>query len=102
MKKAVAEAIVTAGQQIGHEIKLYEGYNGRSMYGATTSGVVYDNEGDFLQSIAQAVLNIKEDQDYRENLPENPQAEEPLDTDTFIENLATIRKDNMGYSTVAY
>lgn len=51
----LAETLVQVCEDEGLDVKLYESYSGRSMYGRETTGVVI-HEGD-VQDILRAVIN---------------------------------------------
>lgn len=39
--------------EFGGEVR--EGYSGRGMYGKTTTGIVFDSEGDFFEAIGEVM-----------------------------------------------
>jgi len=55
MEMKLAETLVQVCEDQGLDVKLYESYSGRSMYGRETTGVVIF-EGD-IQDILRAVIN---------------------------------------------
>lgn len=55
MDKDLARQIVEAGDSLTLDLKLFEGYSGRFMFGETTAGVVADSHSDFVVAVAQAV-----------------------------------------------
>jgi hypothetical protein len=97
MRKAVAKAIVDAGQDIGLEVELYEGYSGRGMYGDSTDAVTFDNWSDFVQSVAAAAIRLSEDHDETAE-----KSDDNIDPDMFVHDLGAIRTDNMGRGVIVY
>jgi len=85
----IATAISLAAADLGLEIEVREGYSGRGMYGATTTGLVYRSETDLLRAIALVAGTIAEEQG--------------LDAlDLFIEGLAELSTDDLGRQRIIY
>lgn len=97
MRKAVAKAIVDAGQDIGLGIELHEGYSGRGMYGDLTDAVAFDNWSDLVQSVAAAAIRLSEDHDETAE-----ESDDNIDPDMFVHDLGAIRTDNMGRGVIVY
>lgn len=99
MKQIVAEKILEAAEVIGLDLTLDTGYSGRGMYGKTTSSITGD-QNDFMQALAYAAATVKEE----ENDPTTYDEEgDPVITlDEFIEEIASMRSDNMGRSNLVW
>ena len=131
MEHRTALAIVEAANTIGDiDIKIYENYSGRGMYGKQTTGIKIDGDiSQLLQAIAYAAHNITINVQEAENRPlddnsdrrryityyQKVQAENrPLDDNTpdgpdtyndigyFIDDLRNIRSDSLGLGTIYY
>lgn len=85
MKLEHAQAIVNAASDAGLDVRLYEGYSGRGMYGKTTAGVV-GSLRDILACTAQAAIN--QDHDGK--------------GDDLVCALATTSSDSMGRDLIVY
>lgn len=83
MQYETAKAIVDAAESLSLEMSISKEYSGRGMFGGTTTGINYESEGDLLQAIAKAAQAKKDDE-----------------IDEFVEDLAGLRKDNMGRSSM--
>ena len=86
MKKEIAEAIVDAGSRF-YDLKVFEGYSGRGMFGETTTGVVFGNLGELLAAIAWVVYYID---DYGFDLVD------------LISALEKLRFDELGLKKIVY
>ena len=80
MDMKTAETIIM--YQESGDLELYEDYSGRGMYGETTCGIVFDNIGELLAAVAEAMLN------------------EPENID--VHSLARVRIDSMGRGSIIY
>ena len=88
MRIETAKALVEASNVYDVELRLYEDYSGRCMYGKTTAGVVGDLS-DLLVAVAMASQTIAE-------------VEDGCEEDLFLRDLRGIRQDNMGRDTIWY
>lgn len=91
MQKVIAEAIVEAMEEQGHEASVREGYSGRGMFGKETTGIVADSVGTVMRAILSDVL--EESSIIRQVAEENDIS--PLDIDG-------ISIDSMGLDTIIY
>lgn len=99
MRLAAAQLVAEAAKDLGVEVTVYEDYSGRGMCGDKTTGLVYDSEGDFLQSIILASMNLKEIED---TLSEGEQTPTGITSEDFLCEFHAVRKDNMGLGVIAY
>ena len=71
------------------DLRVYEDYSGRGMYGSLTDGLVVS---DFME-IAKLVRHICED---RNNIKD-------INVEDFLDKLTSLnRRDNLGYDTILY
>lgn len=71
------------------DIRVYENYSGRGMYGNFTDGLVVS---DFME-IAKLVRHICED---RDNIVD-------INVEDFLDKITSLsRRDNLGYDTILY
>ncbi len=94
MRSKTVAAIVAAAAEIGRfDIEERQEYSGRYMFGATTDAVVYDNTQSLLVCVAQAAVNLsQEDQD----------DEDQISVEEFLEDIKKARFDSMGHSNIIY
>lgn len=78
MKKSTAEKLVQIANSIGEDIKIYEGYSGRGMFGAKTTGVVC-HEGTIQSCLIEGEFSKEEKRE-----------------------LKSLSRDNMGLSMIYY
>jgi hypothetical protein len=95
MEKSIAKHIIAASETIGLGLELREDYSGRSMYGSETFAIVGD-EREFRQAICYAAATIED----AEGTAEDP--EDVFDLDQFCEEMASLRTDNMGRSSLVW
>jgi hypothetical protein len=89
MKKEFAEKIVKCIGGFGKEVKIYENYSGRGMYGKETTGVVHDSINDVFTAIALVAADLEGND------------EEDL-VDEFVEELRRVKIDNLDCSHIIY
>lgn len=77
MKLEHAEEIVIYLQGLGHEVRVYEDYSGRGMYGETTAGITGVDADPVMIGYAAGLLEI-------------PSTELPR------------RSDSLGYNSIYY
>ena len=89
MDQEIAEAIVEQAKDAGYEVSLYEGYSGRGMYGKETTAIKYESEGELLECIVLAAIDIEAGvTSFQCNLQD------------FLKELRAMRRDNLGRSTL--
>jgi len=81
MTEETALAILEAADEIGLEMKKYDGYSGRGMYGSDTTGIVFESENDLLAAVSIAALRLSETE---------------RDVEGFVDDVRKFRRDNMG------
>ena len=89
MDAKVAECIVEAAQNEGHEIDVYEGYSGRGMYGSETTGIRCDGMRALLVGVALHCGNLDAGED----------SEALEDVVTAMNGL---RQDSLGMGIIVY
>ena len=106
MKKEIADILIEEADNVGIDLKAYEKYSGRGMYGKDTVGIVYEKENDLLRVVASAAARVQEEEREREEeaaLDDQVMADlEGLTVVEFIESLGGFRYDNMGRSLIVY
>lgn len=65
--------------------EIYEDYSGRGMFGRKTTGIVFENDNDFFEAIAEIMVSGEEEE--REEV---------------AEYLTEIKKDSMGLNVIYY
>lgn len=97
MDKPVANAIIAAADAIGIEMRIYEDYSGRGMYGKATTGIVYEGLGNLLTCVATAACDLKDTEDHAIRTESDETLE--LTPEDFCEAVGHLRFDNMGRSS---
>ena len=86
MKQAFAEAIVQAAHDNGDlDVKVYNEYSGRGMYGKTTAGVVVPELGVLLAAICTCTIDMTGD-----------------DQEGLATELRNTHSDNLGRNSTIY
>ncbi len=90
MKKSTVELLIKTSEEIGMEdIEARFNYSGRGMFGKTTCGVVLPKINNFICLVASTVqLNLEEEKEF--------------DIDSFIDDVSSIKQDNMGHDIIVY
>ena len=71
------------------DIRVYEDYSGRGMYGNSTDGLIVSN----FMEIAKLVRHICEDRDINED----------INVEDFLDKITSLsRRDNLGFDTILY
>jgi hypothetical protein len=96
MNAKYARRIVEAATMLDMESDLREDYSGRGMYGSKTAAVVFDDNSGLLAAVAYAAGRMAED---AANANEDDETE---DYEKFVEELQSLRWDNMGRGIVVY
>ena len=89
MKETYAKAIVEAANDECVNASVYENYSGRGMYGETTTGVTLEDDGILPVLTARVALRLSS-QNHN------------LDVDEFIEEIRSLRSDNLGRDVIIY
>lgn len=92
MKKEIAELIIDHG----YDMRIYEDYSGRGMFGDTTNGIVCDSLRDFLAAVSETFFEMILD---AKDLGEDYDTE---NAKILLENVGRIRMDNLGTSLIIY
>ena len=88
MELSTAEKLVSSS----YDLRLYEDYSGRGMWGQSTSAVVGDRS-DLMAAISSLI---------EEALYTTPDTEEIEEWKPLLRDLARLREDSLGLSTVFY
>jgi hypothetical protein len=101
MKIEIAEIIVNAAEEIGLDMSLRENYSGRGMFGKTTTGIIYNSEGDLLQAVGCAAANLKQAELEAPNYRDDSDTK-TLTVEEFLNAIRRTSRDNMGHSGIIY
>jgi hypothetical protein len=75
-------------------LRAYEGYSGRFMFGETTTGLVYDHEIDLTIAVARASARVV--------AIEESAGTAPFSVPDLVQELKKVRKDSLGRSSIIY
>jgi hypothetical protein len=87
MRQQTAEMLVSAGEDLGIECRVYEDYSGRGMYGKTTWAIVVPCQLSVVALAARAVQVAMG-------------AGDEGDVDSIIEDVDRLSSDGMGRDSV--
>ena len=92
MKKEIAERLVN----YGNDLKIYEEYSGRGMYGKTTTAIEVDTPSDFFEAMGDLMLEMvgdamMEGDDY-----------DIKDVEELAKVLSNLNQDSLGLGYVIY
>lgn len=84
MDAQIAKVLVDAMENAGEEVKMYEDYSGRGMFGRTTVGIVVKREMDVIRALYE----------YMRTLPDHILMDFP--------EMPRLSVDNMGMDIIIY
>lgn len=92
MKKEIAEMLV----QYNTDLRLYENYSGRGMYGKNTTGISCENMAQVMEAVGNAFYGMIEDamvdgEDY-----------DPTEAENLTDVLTNLRTDSLGLGIIVY
>ena len=92
MTKELAELLVNNGS----DLRIYEDYSGRGMYGKTTTGIQCDDIKDFLDAVGETFCNMVSDASFEGEDYDMELADELKDL------LTNHRQDSLGLGYIIY
>lgn len=93
MKKEIAQMLV----QYGSDLKLYEDYSGRGMYGKTTTGISCDDMAQVLEAVGECFLDMIYDASSIHN-----ETYDTSDAEDLVDALTNFQKDSLGLGIIVY
>lgn len=99
MDAKIAKLIVEKAGDIGLELRLYERYSGRGMFGRETAGIVGDM-GDIQRAMVLAAYEIGRDE--ASAIDEDEQGEDRVSYEDLDSALGRLKWDSLGRDSVCY
>lgn len=106
MQDRTAKALKNMADSVGIECEIYENYSGRGMFGKKTTGITIGSRTDLMICAVQLAYEIGQTE-VMERLPvvtsETPdKSDEPYNINELLDELQSLRQDNMGRDLIFY